>query len=189
MRIHRLLSLTDLVVAVVLAVAIFLPKRPVEAVDAYKLDARERSALASAEARALGRPDDGAAAAELSRRMSRAGMLDWSIEAGLEGAARATPATRWQARLATAEAYGDRLDVQSAFDGAKQALSDCQASAGACPDWEELKIELYLRYLEAGVQSGIDPRKHPREFRDKANNALPSLDIRGLKPGVPHPTP
>jgi hypothetical protein len=189
MRIHRFLSLTDLVVALVVAVAIFLPKRPIYAVDAYKIEGAERAALAAVEARALAHPDDGAASADLSRRMSRAGMMDWAVEAGVEGAARASQATRWRAQLAAAEAYADRIQVQDAYDGAKQALADCADSGGACPDWEQIKIELYLRYLEAGVQSGIDPRKHPREFRDEANKALPTLDIRGLKPGVPRATP
>jgi len=185
MRIHRLLSLTDLVVVVVAAVAMFLPKRPIYAADPYRVTPEQRAALAASEARALARPDDGAAAADLSRRLSRAGMLDWAVEAGVEGAARATPPTRWQAQLAAAEAYGDRIEVQNAFDAAEQALGDCRAAIEACPDWEALKIELYMRYLEAGLQSGIDPRKQPREFRDKANQALPTLDIRGLTPGVP----
>jgi hypothetical protein len=189
MRIHRFLSLTDLVVALLVAVAIFLPKRPIYALDAYKLADAERAALAAAEARVLAHPDDGAAAADLSRRLARAGMLDWAAESAVEGAARASQATRWRAHLAAAEAYADRVEVQEAYDTTKEALAACRESGGACPDWEQIKIELYLRYIEAGMQSGIDPRKNPRGFRDKANEALPTLDIRGLKPGVPGATP
>src|SRR5262245_3892016 len=79
-RIHRFLSLTDLVVLVVVAVAIFLPKRPHYALDAYKLDVDERADLSATEASVFAHPDDGGASAKLSRGMVRAGMLDWGIE-------------------------------------------------------------------------------------------------------------
>ena len=76
MRIHRFLTLTDLVVFVVVAVAIFLPKRPLYAVDTYRLDVDARADLASAEAIAFARPDDGAAAADHARMLARAGQTD-----------------------------------------------------------------------------------------------------------------
>lgn len=192
MRIHRFLSLTDLVVAVVVAVAIFLPKRPIYAVDAYtKIDADARADLAGAEGLALARPDDGAAQAAFARRLARAEQLDWAVEVAREGADRATPETRWRALFAAAEAYADRIQVRDAADWTQRALEACAEARGGCPPWEELKMRLYGQYLQAGVASGIDPRKHPRAFREAANQGMHTVDIRGVTPGVPDraPTP
>lgn len=199
MRIHRLLSLTDLVVAGVVAVAIFVPKRPLYAVDAYQkvvgargtvFDDEDRSDLAVAEARAQAHPDDGALAADLARLLGRARQLDWAVEAAQEGSERASEPTMWRALLATSQAYGDRIEAAEAHAWATRALEACQASKRACPSWEELKIDLYTRYLDAGVKSGIDPRKDPRGFRKAADQALRSIDVSGLDaPGDPTPTP
>jgi hypothetical protein len=185
MRIHRFLSLTDLVVVTVVAVAIFLPDRPVYAVDAYKLDDDARADLAAAEAVAQARPDDGFAAAELSRRLSRAKQLDWAVEVARDGAERAGDASRWRARLAVAEAFADRTDIQRAFEGAELALETCVGAGPACPGWERLKIELFLNYLEAGIKSGIDPRKQPKAFRKAASKSMIMVDIDGVTPGIP----
>jgi hypothetical protein len=186
MRIHRFLSLTDLVVVTVVAVAIFLPKRPIYAVDAYKLEHDARADLAAAEASAMARPTDGFAAYELARRLARAQQLDWAVEAGAETAARATEASAWRAQLAVAEARADRIEVQLAFEAAEDALAMCVAAGdGACPAWERLKIELFRNYLEAGLKSGINPRTHPKSFKKAASETMHMVDIDGLTPGIP----
>ena len=177
MRIHRLLSLTDLVVFGVVAVAIFLPKRPLYAIDAYKVDADERAALAAAEAVAFARPDDGAAAAERARLLARAGQTDWAVEVARAGAARATEPTRWRPLLAASQAHADRTELVLAHEQAEAALEACRAAGEACPTWDELKLSLWVRYLDAGVKSGIDPRSNPRQFREKANRGLHEVGI------------
>lgn len=186
MRIHRFLSLTDLVVATVVAVAIFLPKRPIHAVDAYKLEADARADLAAAEALAMARPTDGFAAYELARRLARSGQLDWAVEVGREAAARATEDTAWRARLAAAEAHADRVEVQLALETTEDALAACVAAGpDACPAWERLKIELFRNYLDAGLRSGIDPRTHPQSFKKAAGKTMHMVDIDGVTPGIP----
>jgi hypothetical protein len=186
MRIHRFLSLTDLVVLTVVAVAIFLPKRPIYAVDAYKLEADARADLAAAEALALTRPSDGFAAAELARRLARAQQLDWAVEAAREAADRATAATAWKAKLAEAEARADRIEVQLAFEATQEALELCiTAGEPACPAWERLKIELFRNYLDAGLKSGINPRTHPQSFKKAAGQTMHMVDIDGVTPGIP----
>lgn len=186
MRIHRFLSLTDLVVVTLVAVAIFLPKRPIYAVDAYKLDHDARADLAAAEALVITRPADGFAAYELARRLARAKQLDWAVEAGRDGAERATDATEWRAQLAVAEARADRIEVQLAFEAADVALESCvTAGEPACPAWERLKIELFRNYLEAGLRSGINPRTHPQSFKKAAGETMHMIDIHGVTPGIP----
>lgn len=186
MRIHRFLSLTDLVVAGVVAVALFLPKRPLYAVDAYELESVERAELAAAEARTLLHPDDGAAAAELADRLSRARHYDWAVEAADEGATRASPTTAWWALRSAAYAYADRIDIQPAFTRAEQALQACVAlrsnlteckDTDPCPCWAETTGQFYRDYLDAGLRSGIDPRRDPIKFRDAADQGVRSIGI------------
>lgn len=185
MRIHRFLSLTDLVVLVVVAVALFLPRRPLEVVDAYTIEPELRADLGAAEARAVLHPDDPMVAAEATRQLVRGGQLDWAVERSRDAAALAAPAHRWRALLAVSEAYIDRVQVTQAHEWAQQAVAACKADGAVCPAWELLKLELYERYLGAGVRSGINPRNDPDGFEEAAGAALHTVDIRGTIPGAP----
>lgn len=186
MRIHRFLSLTDLVVTGVVLVALFLPKRPLYAVDAYKLDEVERAELRAAEARTQLRPDDGLAAAELADQLARAEVLDWAVEAADEGATRAAPTSAWWAIRSAAYAYADRIDVQPAFERADAALEACRAlrsnlteckDTDPCPCWAETTGQFYRDYLDAGLKSGIDPRRDPVKFRAAADQGVRSIGL------------
>src|SRR5207249_430083 len=101
MAVPRYVTIVDIVVAVVAAVAIFLPARPLEGVSAARGDDDARFALADAEARVRALPDQGANAEDLSRRLIEAGELDYAVE-GPAAAARALrgKSTRWRAQLA-----------------------------------------------------------------------------------------
>ena len=35
-----------------------------------------------------------------------------------------------------------------------------------------MRVEIYQRHLDAGVKSGIDPKKDPNGFREKGEAAL-----------------
>jgi hypothetical protein len=172
-------------VAVVVLVAIFLPKRPLYALDAYKLDADDRADLAADEAAAMAHPDDGAAAAELAQAMKRAGQLDWAVEAGRDGAARATDPTRWRAEFAESEGLATRGEIREALGVATDARTSCEGAGTACPAYEQLKLDLWVRYLDAGLQSGIDPLKDPNGFREAADGAMNWVDIGPQAPGIP----
>jgi tetratricopeptide (TPR) repeat protein len=185
MRIHRFLSLTDLVVFVLVAVAILLPRRPLYAVDAYKLEAEDRADLASAEAAVMAHPDDGIAVSKLTTALMRAGQLDWAVEASRDGALVATAETRWRALLAESEAYAQRGKIEEALDAAQRALDDGKQPTSRCPDYELLKLELWVRYLEAGLKSGIDPIRDPVGFRQAADSAMNWVDIGAQTPGSP----
>src|SRR5688572_8963418 len=107
-QITRLVSLTDLVVMIVVAVALFLPPRPVTADAVARLDPDTQLALAFAEARARAHPDDGAAVADLSRRLGEAGQLDWAVQVAAAAAnAGADSPTRWRAEVAVSVAHAD----------------------------------------------------------------------------------
>ncbi|MCA9675253.1 MAG: hypothetical protein KC464_09480, partial [Myxococcales bacterium] len=179
MRIHRFLSLTDLVVGVVVLVALFLPRRPLYALDAYKLEPEARADLGAAEARWMLHPESALAAQAFSRQLVEAGQIDWAVEVPRDTAAVAAPDERWRAALSVSEAYIERVQVEPALDWAQQAEAGCKEAGARCPSWELLKLELYLRYLKAGVKSGIDPRRDPDGFQRAAGDALHTIDIRG----------
>jgi hypothetical protein len=190
MHLSRFVGLVDLAVAAVVLVMIVLPPREMYAGAAQKGSPAEQFALALAEARTMAHPDDGAAVDELSRRLGAAGFKDWAIEAALRGSERAMQSpTRWRALLAASVAFVDRLDVVPALDYANRALSACQsvetADDGrppACPSWEQVRIKLYHQHLDAGVKSGIDPRRGPeaaKAFRRAGESALRQIHLGG----------
>jgi tetratricopeptide (TPR) repeat protein len=174
-RLGKFVSLVDIVVVVVGAVAIFLPARPLEGVAAARSTDDDQFALAAAEARARLAPDDGGAAADLSRRLMAAGQLDLAVEAPQLAAAKTGSPSRWRALLATSWAYAERLEVKDADEWAQRALAACQASA--CPSWEEVRIDLYVRHLDAGLRSGIDPKVDPDGFRRAGESALRTVHL------------
>jgi hypothetical protein len=190
MKLPRFVGLIDLGVATVVLVTIVLPAREMYASAAQKGSDADRFGLALAEARTIQHPDDGAAVDEVARRLGLAGFKDWAIEVGLHGSERAKQSpTRWRALLSTSVAYVDRLDVVPGLDYANRALSECESHQQTCPSWEQIRMKLYQQHLDAGVKSGIDPRRDAKGFRRAGENALRSIRIGGERPGSAAPTP
>jgi hypothetical protein len=200
MHLSRFVGLVDLAVAAVVLVMVVLPPREMYAGPAQKGPPAEAFAVALAEARTMAHPDDGAAVDELSRRLGAAGFKDWAIEAALRGSERAKLSpSRWRALLAASVAFVDRLDVVPALDYANRALSACQnveatgdGRSAACPSWEEVRMKLYQQHLDAGVKSGIDPRRGPeaaKAFRRAGESALRQIHLGGHDVATPAPGP
>jgi len=190
MHLSRFVGLVDLAVATVVLVMIVLPPREMYASAAQKATPADQFALALAEARTMAHPDDGAAVDELARRLGAAGFKDWAIEAAVRGSERAPRSpTRWRALLAASVAFVDRLDVVPALDYANLALAACQTvetsqngRPAACPSWEQIRMKLYQQHLDAGVKSGIDPRRGPeaaKAFRHAGESALRQIHLGG----------
>jgi hypothetical protein len=194
MAARRYVSITDIVVAIVALVAIFLPARPLEGVSAARGNDDERFALAAAEARVRAVPGDGASAEELSRRLIGAGEGDFAVEAPLAAAAAMQNAPlRWRAQIATARAYTELRDVKEAYEWAQRALNGCHdVGAPACPSFEEVRLDIYAGYLEAGIERGIDPKVDPEGFRKAAETGLHMVHLTQnpqSNPPAPPPTP
>jgi len=189
----RFVGLLDVAVVVVVLIAILMPAREMYASDAHKGTPEKKFALALAEARSLAHLDDAVSSVELSHALSDAKFHDWAVEEAVRGTERAkgTP-QRWRVLFAAAEAYVDQYDAAKGLDYSERALSACD-SAGepACPSWEQLRMSLYAQQLDAGVKSGIDPRKDPIRFRAAGERGLRGVRIRGheaeLQPGAPTP--
>ena len=180
------MSLLDVVVVIVAAVAIFLPPREMYALDAAKGTPADRAALALAEARVRAHPEDGAQAAELARLLTATGHRDWAVEAAAEASATASRETKWRALLATSVAYAERLEAGDALLWAQRALEACHAAAAACPTEEEVRMDIFVRHLDAGVRSGINPKRDPEGFRAASQGEIRSIYLKGgTPPSVP----
>jgi hypothetical protein len=183
MALPRFVGVLDIGVIVVVAVAIFLPSREMYADSAFKGDGSQQFAIALAEARTIARPDDGLAVEDFTRKLGRADMKDWAIEASVKGSERAKDSpTRWRALIAASTAYVETLEVVKALDYANRALAACESArekgnAAACPSWEEVRMRLYHSHLDAGVKSGIDPRVDAAGFRHAGESALRHIYI------------
>ena len=144
-KLNRLASLVDVVVAALVAFVVLLPPRAVKAKVAAGGDDDARLALAFAQARATVRPDDAALTADLSRRLGEVGFFDWAVQEAAVGAARMGEAPgRWRALLATSIAHADRLEAKEALDYTNQALLICGHGGDAvCSPMELVRLELY----------------------------------------------
>jgi hypothetical protein len=191
MSVLRFVSLIDIPVIAVVAVAIFLPAREMHAGNAIKGD---EFALALAEARTQARPGDGKAIEEFTRKLGDAEMKDWAIEASVRMSDRAKESpTRWRALIAASVAYIEKLEVVAALDYANRALAACESArergeGAACPSWEEIRMRLYQQHLDAGVKSGIDPRRDPQGFREAGESALRHIRLVPAQPAPPGTT-
>jgi hypothetical protein len=196
MKLPRNVGLTDLAVVTVVLVLIVLPGREMYATPIYKGDDAQQFAIALAEARTMASPQDGNHVAELARQVGDAGWKDWGIEIALDGTRRTSGSpTEWKALLAASVAYVDKLEVAAALDYANRALTSCRALPTGCPSWEEVRMSLYQQHLDAGVKSGIDPRRDPKGFRAAGEGALRSIHLNSRErdqsevPSAPAPAP
>ncbi len=179
MQLPRFLGLVDLAIATVVIGIVVLPARQMYAQAAAKGDDSAQFALALAEARTIAHPDDGAATSDFARRLGEAAFKDWAVEVAVHGAERAKASpSGWRALLAASVAYVDKIDVIPALDYANRALASCHAQTAACPSWEEIRMSLYQKHLDAGVQSGIDPHHNPKGFRAAGEAGLRTIRLK-----------
>jgi hypothetical protein len=180
MRLSRFVGIIDLGVATVVLVTLVLPAREMYANPAHGGSDADRFALALAEARTIAHPEDGGAIDELSRRVGMAGETDWAIEIAVRGAERAGQSpTRWRPLLAASVAFAQRNEAVAALDQARRALAACDDHEAACPRWERARMKIYQDQLEAGVASGIDPRRDPEGFRRASERVLRHIHLGG----------
>lgn len=178
MPLPRFIGIVDLGIATVVIATVLIPARTMYAQSAFKDDEKLQFAIALAEARTIAQPTDGGAVGVLARRLGDGAFKDWAIETAVRGSERAKGSpSEWRALMAASTAYVDKLDVVPALDYANRALTACHTSADACPSWEEIRMKLYQQHLDAGVKSGIDPRRDPKGFRAAGEAGLRSIRL------------
>jgi hypothetical protein len=185
MKLPRFVGIVDLSVVVSLAIMVPICSSPrsMQATDAIKGNDEARFALAYAEAQVIANPASGTRAGELAERLGQADQRDWAVETAVRGAERAKDSPdRWRVLAAASVAYVDRIDVHPALNYIEMALSACESHLDACPDWERIRMDLYRQNLDAGVKSGIDPRKDPVGFRKAGENGFRSVRLTPAHP-------
>lgn len=186
MGMPRLFGFVDLGVTVVVAVAIFLPARDMQASPAIKGD---EFSVALAEARTQAHPGDGVAIETFTRKLGEAGMKDWALESAvrLSDKAKDSP-TRWRALSAASVAYIEKVEAVPALEYANKAIEACEAAAKvdptACPTFELVRMQFYQQHLDAGVASGIDPKLDPAGFRRAGQSKLRQIYIGPNRPVI-----
>ena len=187
---NRFLSLLDLTVAIVVLVVLILPPRATEALAANQGTDDELRSLAIAEADAVAHPLDGDATAEWTRRLGDVGNRDWEITAAITAAnAQLKSPTRWHSLLAVSVGYADLLAPGPALEWGNRALAACaEVGTIACPTWEQVRMDLYARHLDAGVKSGIDPRVDLTGYRKAADSGVRTIRLNGGPSAAPTPS-
>ena len=175
-------SVLDLTAAIVVLVVIALPDRSLRVVEAYQADRDQQRAIALYQARLAENAGDAEAAAVLSNLLIDAKQSDWAVQVAAEAAAR-NPDDPWRALLAVSMAHAERVEVDDAYKYAALALEQCrQAGSLSCPRHEEVRLNIYHGQLEAGAQSGIDPRVDPRGYEKAVFRTLRMIQFRGATP-------
>lgn len=169
-------GILDLIAVALVAVVLLLPGREFLVEAPYEQPAEsDMRILLQAQALLTSSPTDGAQASRLADVLRR---LDQHQEAIRFAGDSLEHGGGWRAALAVSTAHADRVEVQPALAYATKALAECDANRKACSTHERLRISLYESGMQAGLDSGIDPRLQPQEFRNKVLKSLPSVRIR-----------
>jgi hypothetical protein len=171
-------GLLDVGAAGALLVALVLPGPSLPVRSLYTEAERPNvERLAEAQADLARSPDDGRAAAVLADALERLRQSDWAVSAAAAASEIPGP-DRWRALLAVSAAYGQRLAIAPATEWARRALKACQAPDARCADFERMRVEMYVTGLEAGLASGLDPRREAKRFEEAVQRAAPLLRVR-----------
>jgi hypothetical protein len=181
------LGLLDIAAVGVVVVAILLPTPSKKVETLYVGEwAAHQGEVVAAQADLAARPNDREALARLAQALVDTGQSDWALR--VAGAAAAAPAPdQWKALLVVSTVHADRLDVKEAHEWAVKSLAACDAPGAVCPDHERVRIDLYEKALEAGLDSGNDPRQDPDGFARAVNAATPMIRVGGHKRGQQPP--
>jgi hypothetical protein len=175
-------GILDLCVAIVVLVVILLPERSVTVGHAYEPEPGRLRDIALEQARLAMEPGSDQAADRLARLLTEAGQTDWAVQVA-GAAAKHSGRMSWRALLAVSTAHAERIEVGDAHRYAKLALDACLAAGPElCPVHERVRISLYFDQLDAGLQSGIDPRVDPAGYQRAVLAAMRIVRYRGPTP-------
>jgi hypothetical protein len=157
MRVTRIL---DLIVLVLLATVLLMPRPDATVKPALSLDPELKDRVAELQSRLFGKPDDADAALELANIYLDGHRPDWAL-ATVGPLARARP-DDYRFQHLRAIAYADRFDGAPAFEAASKALSLCEsAPAGmpVCGDATHARLSLLRSTLES--IANVDMKNQP----------------------------
>ena len=163
----------DLIVIILLATVVLMPRPDASVKPALALDPERRARVAELQSILIGRPDAVDASVELANIFLDGHRPDWAL-ATVSAAAR-FHANDYRLHHLRAIAYADRFEGEPAFDAVKRAVELCDATpppAGApvCGDAARSRLALLSATLEE--VSKVDMKKHPHIAKERIFKAL-----------------
>ena len=150
----------DLIVIVLLATILLMPRPDATVKPALNIDGERRERVAELQSMLLGRPDDADAAIELGNIYLDGHRPDWTL-ATVGSALRFHP-DDYRLHHLRAIAYADRFEGTPASEAADRALALCERTAAAgppCGDAAHSRLALLARTLAAVAR--VDMKKAP----------------------------
>jgi hypothetical protein len=169
MRVTRVL---DVLVLLLLATLVVMPRANVTVKAALPLSPERRERVAELQAHLLGAPDDVAGAIELADLFLDGGRPDWAL--ATVGALFPGHDADYRLHFRRAVAYADRFESSPAFDAADRALALCNAPPAPdvppCDDTSRARLGLLHSTLNR--IKGIDMRHNPALAKDRIFEGL-----------------
>jgi hypothetical protein len=192
MRVTRIL---DLMVLLLLATVLLMPRPDATVKPALALDPELRDRVAELQSMLVGQPDSIDAAIELANIYLDGHRPDWAL-ATLTGVTRAHPEDYRLYHL-RAIAYADRFEGQPAFEAASKAMELCERvppPAGTPICGEDARARLALLKSSAQAVAGVDMKNQPylakeRIFQQLHPVFLPRPKSKGAAPSTKPSTP
>lgn len=178
------IGILDLTAALVVLVVMMLPDRSLNVASAYRADPDQQRAIALHQAQLAADPSDMEAAANLSDLLIESKQTDWAVQAAASAAQRDREDS-WRALLAVSSAYAERRNVPRAHEYGEKALKRCiEVGSEHCPSYQRTRMSLYFQQLQAGLESGIDPKLDPQGYIDAVvkGSGTRIIQFRGATP-------
>jgi hypothetical protein len=158
MQVTRIL---DLVVLILLATVVLMPRPNVTVKPALALDPERRDRVAELQSSLIGRPEDADAAIELANIYLDGHRPDWAL-ATVDGAL-VGRSDDYRLHHLRAIAYADRFEGQPAFEAALKASALCEHQE-SCTETVRARLALLSSTLERVAR--VDMRKEPYLAKD-----------------------
>jgi hypothetical protein len=179
----------DLIVLVLLATVILMPRPDATVKPALGVDPELRARVAELQSTLVGRPEDVEASIELANIFLDGHRPDWAL-ATVTAAQRLHP-NDYRLYHLRAIAFADRFEGEPAFDAAEHALSLCEKTpapigAPTCGAAAQSRLTLLATALEA--VSRVDMKKQPYLAKERIFQTLhPTFIPRPRKPAEKPP--
>ena len=168
-----LTRILDLIVLILLATILLMPRPDASVKPALTVDAERRERVAELQAVLAGHPDDAAASLELANIYLDGHRPDWAL-AAVTAALKFHP-DDYRLQQVRAIAYADRFESAPAYAAAQEALALCEhvppaAGAPACDETAHSRIALLVSTLKS--IANVDMRGAPYAAKDRIFHEL-----------------
>ena len=161
----------DLIVIILLATVVLLPRPDASVKPALTLDPERRARVAELQSVLVGRPDAVDASLELTNIFLDGHRPDWAL-ATVTAAAKYHP-NDYRIHHLRAIAYADRFEGEPAFEAVQRAVELCEAPrAGAPTCGDAAHSRLALLSATLAEVSKVDMKKQPYLAKDRIFKAL-----------------